>query len=242
VRIQVTLDGRAESGGTPLLHHSEVLADPLSPQARAVAEISAKRKKTEADHEEMARREWMGGLYYDETLGPVLPTWNIVRSIQDAARMSRLGKKIERGVFPEVEAVPMQYDGPRDRDQMWASREFAFRKGVKLSGVRVQRTRPIFREWQAEAVLVVDPFVIDYETFALLATQAGRYIGICDFRSGRYGRFLASCQLLSTQAELLDELALFSGVTERTATETAVDSIAGDERRHIERNGRRVKS
>lgn len=238
MRIRVLLDGREASGGTPMLHHSEVLADPISPEGRSVAEIAGKRKKTEADHEELARREWLGGMYYDETLGPVLPTWNFVRSMQEAAKLSRLGKTIERGVFPENEFVEIRYDGPRDLDSMWKARTFALRKGVGISGRRVMRTRPIFREWEVDLVLVVDPFVVDYETITKIATQAGRYIGVCDFRSGRYGRYLATCELLTTETELLEELSAFQIDADSTMLKTVKAAIEKDEAAHLSRNGK----
>lgn len=238
MRIQIRIDGSEAKGGTPLLHHSEILADPLSPEARGVAELAGKRSKTEAEHEELARREWSAGMYYDEELGPVLPTWNLVRSIQDAARLSKQGKKVERGVFPEAEVVALQYDGPRDRDTMWKAREFAFRKGIVVSGRRVMRTRPIFREWAAEAVIVVDPFVLDFETFEMLANQAGRYIGICDWRSGRYGRYAASCELLTSQAEMMDELAVFTRLANDGAMETLRETVRKDEEAHQAKNNK----
>jgi hypothetical protein len=214
-----------------------VLADPLSPEARAVAELSGKRKKTERDMEELARREWMGGLYYDEKLGPVLPAWNVVRSIQEAARLSKLGKAIERGVFPEDELAKLEYEGPRDREEMWKSRQFAFRKGVKLSGRKIIRTRPIFHECAAEFVAVVDPTVMDFETFAVLASQAGRYIGVGDFRSGRYGRYAAVCTLLSERDEILAEIAQFSTGQDSKVNKTVMQTIAKEAAAHGARNG-----
>lgn len=238
MRVQVRLDGSAAKGGTPLLHHSEVLADPLSAPARSLAELTGKRKKTERDLEEIARREWLGGLYYDEKLGPVLPAWNVVRSIQEAARLSKLGKAIERGVFPEDELAKLEYEGPRERDEMWKSRKFAFRKGVKLSGRRVIRTRPIFHEWAVEFVAVVDPTVMDFETFSVLASQAGRYIGVGDFRSGRYGRYAATCALLSERDEILEEIARFSTGLDAKANETVKKTVAKEAAAHGAKNDR----
>ena len=50
-------------GASPLLHHNGQLADPLNPHAKAMARVSSKRKKTEADHAELSDLEFMGSLY-----------------------------------------------------------------------------------------------------------------------------------------------------------------------------------
>lgn len=54
------------TGVTPLLVHNARLADPLDPIVRQTKPISGKRSKTEEDHLELARLEFIGGLYYDQ--------------------------------------------------------------------------------------------------------------------------------------------------------------------------------
>src|SRR5262249_49765792 len=62
VKLLLKLDGTAASGGSPLVMHNERLADPLDPFARDIAKVSKKRNKTEADHLEIARLEFLGGM------------------------------------------------------------------------------------------------------------------------------------------------------------------------------------
>ena len=50
-------------GDRPLLMHSGRLADPLDDIVGDLAKITGKRVKTSADHEEIARVEWHGGLW-----------------------------------------------------------------------------------------------------------------------------------------------------------------------------------
>lgn len=237
MKVQITLDG-STGHGTPLIHHSEVLADPLSPEARYVAELSKKRGRTEADEIELARREWLGGMYYDEHVGPVLPTWNIVRSIQDGAKMTKNGKMVERGVFPEVEHVALEYDGPRDIDGLWKDGGFSIRKGVKLAGRRVMRTRPIFPNWKATASLVIDPDVIDFDTFERVARAAGRFHGIGDFRSGRYGRYVASVVLLDLESDLVDTMDAKTKVRDRATTDVLIGAASEATEKHHALSGR----
>jgi hypothetical protein len=69
-RIRVTLDGSTAVNGSPLLMHNERLADPIDPYTRWLAELTKKRTKTERDHEEIGRREFMGGGYWANDDGP----------------------------------------------------------------------------------------------------------------------------------------------------------------------------
>lgn len=237
MKVQITLDGGI-GYGTPIIFHSEVLADPLSDQARYVAELSKKRGRTEADELELSRREWIGAMYYDNELGPVLPTWNIVRSIQDGARMTKHGKAVERGVFPEVEAVALEYDGPRDRESLWKTGQFSIRKGVKLSGRRIQRTRPIFQNWKATASIVIDPNVIDFETFEQVCRAAGRYHGIGDFRTGRYGRYVPTVVLLDPETDLMEVMDAKTKDRDRKTTDILIGAAANATADHLVKNGR----
>lgn len=199
-RVSVILDGRTGSNGAPLLMHNERLADPLDPHSLEIAKISKKRGKTEADHLEIARLEFAGGLYYDDELGPVLPGWNIVRCIQDGGKRHKLGAAVLRGVMPTVQFAPVQYDGPRDIEGMWNDGRFALRKGVGIGSSRVMRTRPVFTDWQVETEIEVDLTVLDPEKVNQLVAEAGRYAGIGDSRP-IYGRFLGSASLAPVEAE-----------------------------------------
>ena len=118
MKVVLAFDGRSSAQGSPLLCHNERLADPLDPTTRAVAEISSKRKKTEADHLELARREFEGGLYLGEN-GPMIPAANMLRCVEDGARRVRKGKDVNRGIVPLEDYADLDYAGPRDVDTLW---------------------------------------------------------------------------------------------------------------------------
>ena len=111
-RMRVFLDGRTEVNGCPLLMHNERMMDPLNEYAIELAKISKKRGKTEVDHVEMGRLEFVGGLYYTEQDGPIMPVGNIVRMIQEAAKRHKLGRNIMRGVIPATQHVPVLVISP----------------------------------------------------------------------------------------------------------------------------------
>jgi hypothetical protein len=194
-RMLVTLDGRSESNGTPLLMHNERLADPLDPYALEIAKISKKRGKTEQDHLEIARLEFVGGLYHDDDLGPYIPGWHVIRCIQNAGKQHKLGASVLRGVVPATEKAPVQYDGPRDIEAMWKDGRFALRKSVGIGSSRTMRTRPLFTEWTLAVEIEVDLRILDPEKINQLAEEAGRYQALGDYRPV-YGRFLGAAKLV----------------------------------------------
>lgn len=123
---------RTQVIGTTQMHtHNIRLANPDDPFARAISQISAKRKKTEEDRKEMARLEWHGGLYTElgtayspammeqEGIQLVIPQHNLKRCYKETAKATRQGRTIDRALnplFPELAPVlPLQY-GPVDED------------------------------------------------------------------------------------------------------------------------------
>ncbi len=190
-RLQVILDGRAEVGGTPLLCHNERLADPLDPITMEIAKLSGQRKKTEAIYLDMARLEFVGGLYYDEDLGPCVPTWNVVRCIQEGGKRFKLGADVVRAVIPVTQMTPIEYDGPREIDAMWEDGRFVSRKGVGISGRRIIRTRPSFTDWRVVAEVELDLDVLTAEKIEQCVQSAGKYSGLGDNRPV-FGRFHGS--------------------------------------------------
>lgn len=225
-RMLVTLDGRTEANGSPLLMHNERLADPLDPFSLEIAKISKKRGKTEVDHLEIALLEFVGGMYHDgaeEWLrqsrdiadalfikdptvqatradGPYIPGWHVIRCIQNAGKQHKLGASVLRGVTPVTEKAPVQYEGPTEIDELWRAGTFALRKSVGVQSSRTMRTRPVFMDWQLEVEIEVDLTVLDPEKLNQLAQEAGRYQGIGDYRP-LYGRFLGSAKLVTQTAK-----------------------------------------
>lgn len=229
------------AGVAPLLMHNERLADPLNPYARWSAELAGKRKKTERDLEELGRRDFLGGGYWEidegptgEASDPVIPSYNLVRSIQEAAKRFRLGKEVVRGIIPVDEFASLEYEGPRSAQEMWKDGGFHLRKGVVISSKRVIRTRPAFDNWALEVEVEVDLALFDPETVELLAIAAGKYEGLGDARP-RFGRYSASTKLLGDPADYAsgDVLAV---LRERLAAKSARAAIEAADEAHAEVN------
>lgn len=184
------------TGVKPLLMHNSRLSNPLNEVAKAMKRISGKRVKTDDDYEELARLEHLGGLYWDDEVGPYIPGQNFERCLVDAGRITKSGKKIERGVFVETDVNPLSYDGPRDIDGLWKDQNFRFAASVKVTTNRVTRTRPYFKEWSVDAEGMFDPAVISVDELREIAQTAGTMIGLGDWRP-RFGRFEATVEKIA---------------------------------------------
>lgn len=182
-------------GTTPLITHNIRLANPLDPIAKAMKVISAKRKKTEDDHLQLARLEFEGGLYLDPEVGPYVPGANVEKCIVEGGRITKQGKQVERGLFVTDNVVPLIYDGPRTVEALWADENFRSVMAVKVGQSRVMRTRPIFRGWALDVEAELDPGLLSPESLSAILEDAGSMNGLGDYRP-RYGRFTARVEAL----------------------------------------------
>lgn len=185
-RFQIDIVGEA-----PLMMHNARLSNPLDEVVKKIKEYSSKRSKTDADHETIARLEYMGGLYYMDKVGPYIPGQNIRKALVEGARKNKKGKAIESSVFLTTMINPLVYNGPRTADQLYATSEFVDQASVKVQTSRVMRTRPIFREWATSAEGIFDANIINLEDLRQIGVIAGQYIGLGDYRP-LYGRFKAN--------------------------------------------------
>lgn len=183
-------------GTRPMLMHSGVLADKLNPWVRKIKPLTSKlsKKRTDADEEEIARLEWNGGLWYDEANGrPAIISDAIEGAIRDGARAMRQGKDAVCGVMVVGDCVPLQYVGPKGRDELWAHqvggrKTFVDRRGAGVQKARVMRTRPRFEEWSASFELQIDEDAMQPKDVHAALAEAGARKGIGDFRP-KFGLF-----------------------------------------------------
>ncbi|MEH2474080.1 hypothetical protein V1281_004736 [Nitrobacteraceae bacterium AZCC 2161] len=173
-------------GRAPLLMHAGHLADPLDERAVALAEITSKRAKTRADHEEIGRREWHGGLWLHDQR-PCLPAAAVKAALIDAARTKKKGKAAAAGLWVEGPAM-LSYDGSTDVRVLWEDPNFRLRTGVRVRDATTMRTRARFPEWSAEVVVTFLASVLNRAEVTDFFQIAGFLVGIGDWRP-EYGRF-----------------------------------------------------
>ena len=172
----------------PMIVHNGQSADPLNKWAKAMKAVSSKRKKTDADYEELAKIEFLAGLYMGKT-GPVIPARNVDSMLINAAKKNREGPLAKSGVFCLRDAE-MEYDGPRTAEELWKDEDFRFVALVRVQMARIARTRPIFQEWTAQVSVQVEDTVVNAKQVDDWFRVAGTQIGLGDWRP-QHGRFSA---------------------------------------------------
>ena len=239
MQLKLRADGRTQAHGTALVMHHERLADPLDTITQALAEITGKRKKAIEDHQEIARREFFGGLYTspqyewepdpnDTSIVVGLPAWNVLRCLQEGAKRHKRGPDIPRGVRPLTEFVPLIFDGPQNPHALWKQGTFSLRKSVGVQRARTMRTRPIFNEWQLELDVEVDPTVLDVHTIKFMWRDAGKYAGLGEMRP-IYGSFAGTVEVITIapeEVEQLESIPTEETTPKRTRTKAAAKPAA----------------
>lgn len=179
-------------GVSPLLCHNGQTADPRNTYSKAMKAVSGKRNKTDADYDEMARLEWLAGLYrIDGDL--VIPDYVIESTMIGGAKKSKRGPQAKCGLF-FTEHASLQFEGKpaeitdETLAEMFATGQFTHTIGVKVGMSKVMRTRPIFRNWSIAAVCQYDPDVLNLRDISEIATDAGKLVGLGDWRP-KHGRF-----------------------------------------------------
>jgi hypothetical protein len=175
------------TGVAPLLLNNGQLCNPLNEWTKAIKKITAKRKMTEADHEEKGRLEWYGGLYLAGGV-PCLPAENWERLLLDAGRKLSLGQQVQAGTYCP-DAVRLTYDGPTDVDALWKDERFRLTSPVKIGKNRVMHTRPKFPEWSCVVEYRFEPSMLDLSQLNQML-DISQSIGIADWRP-KFGRFTA---------------------------------------------------
>lgn len=177
-------------GIAPLMMHNGRLADPDDPYSRAMKAITSNRKKTDADLEELARLEFLGGLYLNDDERIIIPGFVFEASLigkGGAARKERMGKEAAAALWVTQDFL-LIYDGPQEPNELWKDKQFVNQSMVRVQSSKVKRTRPFFQDWGAEIVVEFNDNLINEEQVRRWVEVAGEQVGLCDWRP-RLGRF-----------------------------------------------------
>ena len=178
--------------GPSLIMHNGQTADPRNRYSKAMKEISGKRKKTDSDLDELARIEFLAGLYLsDEHI--VLPDHVVEAALVAGAKKQKMGPAAKSAVFVNGAAVLNFAGNPGVHNettlqQMWDGGEHHLTAGVKVGQAKVMRTRPHLKDWSAEISVDYEDDLVNRQSVIEFAQDAGRQVGLCDWRP-KHGRF-----------------------------------------------------
>jgi len=174
-------------GLRPLLMNSDKMADPLNPLTKAHKILTSRTKKTDDDHEEIAKSSFIGAMYYDHDTGPYIPGINVEASLVAGGKLSKLGTQIKRSLEVIDERCNLIYTGPREIEAIWDAGMYDCRS-VRIGQSRVMKYRPIFRDWSITCEIMYDETSIDRDKIISCMEDAGKYCGLGDYRP-KFGRF-----------------------------------------------------
>ena len=174
-----------------MLMHSDQTANPLNSYAKALKKITSKRQKTDDDHAAISELEFVAGLYYSKKDGYHMPGVNLESCFIASAKHSKKGTLLKQ-------AMIIGSDGTFDFEHKDLSPTDLFNVGdytdmrtVKVGTSKCIRTRPIFDKWSVSFEVFLDTDKVDVADFKAIVENAGRYVGLGDFRP-RYGRFVVT--------------------------------------------------
>lgn len=181
--IEFTLEGAA-----PLLMSNGQLADPRNPIAKAMKEITAKRKRTDEDHLRLAELQFRGGIYTGADGAPCMPARVLEAAFHNGAKCKRKGTQFKIGCFV-MDDAPLIYKGPKDVDGLWKDPKFSHTDLIPIkSGGKTLVTYPKFDEWSLVVTVLFNPEKMDRQEVINAVVDSGtdKALGASRPRHGRF--------------------------------------------------------
>lgn len=177
-------------GTQPLMLNNSQVVNPFNKYTLALKPLTAKKKKTEDDMNEIYRLQFESSLYMKGDTY-IIPGDHFWKSVCCAAKEQKLGKKFEQSFqimedcvleFPEKNMTPKElYDEKSHVD---------VRDCVIMGRSRVPACRAIFVEWSTTVECWYDEKQLDEKDIVAIMEIAGLRYGVGTYRK-KYGRFSA---------------------------------------------------
>lgn len=177
-------------GTTPLMLGNPQTVNPFNDYAKAIKEITAKRKKTEEDTLELFRLKWLSSVYWNAEIGYYIPSSHFLKTIESAAKEMKMGKKIIQSlIIPEDSVLEFKHSGIEPKDLYNSNPEYIdIRDGV-IQRARVSVVRMIVNSWKTKVALWFDENQLDEGDIVRFFENAGLRFGVGTYRQ-RYGKFV----------------------------------------------------
>jgi hypothetical protein len=173
-------------GSGPMLMHSDRTANPLNAHTKALKAVTGKRKKTDDDHYEIAKLEFIASAYYNGHWH--IPAANFEAMLLNSAKHFKLGTTIKQALLVPDDGTFEFPDSKLKPEDLFHLDEYLDQRTVKVQQSKTVRTRPIFNAWKSTFTCWLDTDKMDVEQLIQIIENAGKYVGLGDYRP-RYGRF-----------------------------------------------------
>ena len=142
--------------------------------------------KTEADFEEIARLEFLGGLYTEDGK-VIIPRGVFKGALREAGKKFKRGKDIVKGIRIQDDFL-LIYPKPDKPEKLWKRKEHRFSCPVRVQQAKIMRTRPIFKEWSADIEFFFDETIFNLDEIRAIIEECGISCYLMEWR-GEYGGF-----------------------------------------------------
>jgi hypothetical protein len=124
---------------------------------------------------------------------PMIPQPNLLRCLVEGGRFTKVGKAQVTTAKSSIMYACVDVQGaeiPLDHEQPWKVDTRAVR--IPSTGGRILAHRPMFDDWRLSFTVDLDTSILGEKLFRQIVDDAGKRIGLGDFRpqcKGPYGRF-----------------------------------------------------
>lgn len=178
------------TGTCPLMLNNPQTANSMNVYAKALKELTSKRKKTDEDQNEIFHLKFLASCYLNSKGQYILPANMIAKSFEAAAKENKLGAKFQRSLFVLEDCV-IKFDANGcTPEELWKehSETYVDIRIVGIQSSKVATSRLIIPEWSVEGEVHFDENQLNKSEVWLAMTNAGLRYGVGTYRQ-RYGRY-----------------------------------------------------
>lgn len=183
------------TGVQPLMLNNIQTASPLNKWAKALKEVTSKKKKTDDDTLKIIELQFMASWYVDDGRY-VLPSENVLKSFEAGAKEFKKGSKLVENVQIIEDNLVIKFDGmDKSLEELYDNGNGKY-VDTRICGIssgfgskaKVLATRALIDKWSVTATLVYDESQIDLADILRAAEIAGQRKGVGTYRR-RFGRY-----------------------------------------------------
>ena len=180
IRFKVT-------GTTALMLNNPQTVNPFNEYSRMLKPLTSKRTKTEDDLMEISRIKFLSLLYVSNGVY-IIPAQHFEKSVIEAAKERKLGKKFERS-FRIFNDCPLDFkDKDKKPEQLYELGFYVDIRAVGIKNVKITTTRAIIPEWSSVVECFFDETQLDEKDIIEIFTIAGQRYGVGTYRR-LYGKY-----------------------------------------------------
>lgn len=183
------------TGVQPLLLSNIQTANPLNKWAKALKEVTSKKKKTDADTLEIIRLQFMSSWYVNKEGQYVLPSDNLLKSFEMGAKEFKMGTKFIENAYIVEDDLVLEFDGQgKTLDELYDGGESKYVDtrlcgiGIGAQKAKVLATRALIDQWSLVCTLKYDEDQLNLNDVMKAAEIGGLRKAVGTYRK-KFGRY-----------------------------------------------------